>query len=42
MMGNLYFTKVDASSVSMNVFDFVSFKFILESAQKEKIIGIKL
>ena len=39
MMGNSKFTKVDATSIPKNVFEFMSFKDVLSSTQEEKIIG---
>jgi len=41
MMGNATFTKVNASNVPQNVFEFMSFKDILISPEEDVVAGMK-
>jgi len=41
MMGNAIFTKVNASNVPQNVFEFMSFKDILISLEEDVVAGMK-
>jgi len=41
MMGNVRFTKVNASNVPRNVFEFMSFKDILIYTKKDVVAGMK-